>query len=118
MKTNYTTEEWTALGLLEDVPVHRTEQAVHALNYGLEWIERNSLEESNGVTILLIIVLTISTIVDVDDSELEKILNNARTEFDDFYITSTYYGLYEESEFQQKFCEKVIKQHVHKLQLN
>lgn len=118
MKTDYTIEEWTGLGMLEDVPAHRTEQVVHALNYCLSWIERESMKESDVAPILLLITPTIISIIDVIDSELEEILNNARTEFDDFYITSTYYGLYKEGEFQQKFCEKTIKKYKNKLQLN
>lgn len=117
MKTSYTTEEWTALGLLEDVPVHRIEQVVHALNYCLAWIDRTVLI-FDDFTIIPLIIMTIATVIDLDDDELEKILDQAKNEYNDFVITSTYYGLYEEAEFKQQICEKIIKQHINKLQLN
>jgi predicted class III extradiol MEMO1 family dioxygenase len=117
MKTSYTIEEWTNLGLLEDVPAHRTEQVVHALNYYLAWIDRTALIFGD-FTIIPLIIMTIATVIDLDDDELEKILDQAKNEYDDFIITSTYYGLYEEAEFKQQICEKIIKQHINKLQLN
>jgi len=117
MKTSYTTEEWTTYGILEDVPVHRTEQVVHALNYCLAWIDKNMLIFDDFSTFPLII-MTVATVINLNDDELEKILDQAKNEYNDFIITSTYYGMYEEAEFSQLFCEKIIKQYKHKLQLN
>jgi hypothetical protein len=117
MKTSYTIEEWTALGLLEDVPVHRIEQVVHALNYCLAWIDRTVLI-FDDFTVIPLIIMTVATVIDLNDNELEQILDQAKDEYNDFVITSTYYGFDDEMMFKQEFCEKIIKQHINKLQLN
>jgi len=117
MKTSYTIEEWTALGLLEDVPPHRHEPIVHALNYCLAWIDRTP-HIFEDFSLIPLIIMIIVTLIDLNEDELEKILEQAKNEYDDFRITTTYYGIYEESVFKQQFCEKILKQYKNKLQLN
>jgi hydrogenase maturation factor len=121
MKISYTAEEWTNFGILENVPVHRTEQVVYALNYTLGWLENNSMLDNNYITVLPIIVMTIATIIDLNDNELSEILNDAHNTFGDYVITHAKYHMNAmdcEAEFNQEFCDKVIRKHQNKLQLN
>jgi len=125
MKTNYTIEEWTSNdGLFDDVPAHRVGAVVDALNYTLVWVERilsTGVDDVLDYSILPIIVMTIVTIIDVSESELDKILNDAYLQYGDFMIARRKFHRSElevESEFTQLFCEKVIKKHANRLQLN
>jgi len=125
MKTSYTVEEWANYGLLEHVPVHRVGAVVNALNYTLVWIESILSTGVDDVlncgTILPIIAMTITTVIDVSDSELNEILGEAYIQFDDYIITNRKFHNSEinvEAEFEREFCEKAIKKHYNRLQLN
>lgn len=122
MKTSYTVEEWANFGLFEDVPVLRIEQVVYALNYTLGWIDKNQLD-AEEVSSLPLIIMTIATIIDVTDMDLDKILSDAHIGLADHLITFMRYGgsmeaLESDFEFSQEFIQKVIKEKKTKINYN